>query len=234
MRVAVVSDIHGNRTAFEAVLADLRETSPDLVLQGGDLVHGGSSSADVVDNVRELGWPGVAGNTDEMMWRPEALDRFAGKPPFDAIGEMAAVERERLGEARLAWLRALPLTRKHGKLALVHASPGNLWNAPLPEEDNDELKRVYQPLGCPIAIYAHIHRPYIRRVTGLTVVNTGSVGLPFDGDPRASYLLVEESEPIIRRVEYDIGKELAALADSGLPHSTWVARMLTAARPLMP
>jgi predicted phosphodiesterase len=58
MRIAVVSDIHGNLTAFEAVLADLGQTSPDLVLHGGDLAHGGSMPAEIVDRVRELGWEG--------------------------------------------------------------------------------------------------------------------------------------------------------------------------------
>ena len=61
MRIAVVSDIHGNRTAFEAVVEDLRKTAPDLVLHGGDLAHGGSSPAEIVDRVRELGWRGVMG-----------------------------------------------------------------------------------------------------------------------------------------------------------------------------
>ena len=76
MRIAIVSDIHDNLTAFEAVLADLREASPDLVLHGGDLVSGGSSPADVVDCVRDLGWRGVFGNTDEAIARPETLEEI--------------------------------------------------------------------------------------------------------------------------------------------------------------
>jgi predicted phosphodiesterase len=71
VRIAIVSDIHGNRTAFEAVLRDLRETSPDLILHGGDLADGGSSPVEIVDQIRSLGWPGVVGNTDEMLFRPE-------------------------------------------------------------------------------------------------------------------------------------------------------------------
>ena len=77
VRIAIVSDIHDNLTAFDAVLTDLRETSPDLVLHGGDLVSGGSSPAEVVDRVRDLGWRGVFGNTDEAIARPETLDEFA-------------------------------------------------------------------------------------------------------------------------------------------------------------
>ena len=79
MRIAVVSDIHGNLTAFEAVLADLRLTSPDLVLHGGDLPHGGASPAGIVDQIRDLGWQGVVGNADELLFRPESLDEFAGQ-----------------------------------------------------------------------------------------------------------------------------------------------------------
>ena len=77
MRIAIVSDIHGNLTAFEAVLADLRETFPDLVFSGGDLADGGSSPVEIVDRVRDLGWPGVLGNTDEMLFAPESLEEFA-------------------------------------------------------------------------------------------------------------------------------------------------------------
>src|SRR5580693_594324 len=99
MRIAVVSDVHGNRTAFEAVLADLRQTSPDLILHGGDLPHGGASPADIVDQIRDLGWPGVVGNTDEMLFRPESLTEFASgtpqmRPLLTTIEEMAAATRE--------------------------------------------------------------------------------------------------------------------------------------------
>lgn len=239
MRIAIVSDIHGNRTAFEAVLADLRETSPDLILHGGDLADGGSSPREIVDRIRDLGWQGVVGNTDEMLFRPESLAEFTGPSPklqplFTAIGEMAAAAREALGEERLAWLGALPRTQWHGPLALVHASPESPWRAPAPEAGDAELESVYGPLGRPVAVYGHVHRSYIRHMAGLTVVNAGSVGLPYDGDPRAAYLLLDDLAPVIRRVEYDVGKECKALSDSGLPHAGWVARMLTSGGFQMP
>jgi len=239
MRIAILSDIHGNRTAFEAVLADLRQTSPDLILHGGDLADSGSSPAEIVDRIRDLGWQGVAGNTDEMLFRPESLTEFASQSPklqplFAAIAEMAAATREALGEERLAWLRGLPRIQMHGPMALVHASPGSLWRAPAAGASDAELETVYGPLGQSIAIYAHIHHPFIRCVAGMTVANTGSVGLSYDGDRRAAYLLLDDSKPAIRRVEYDLDRELLAVAGCGLPHSDWVARMLLGATPLMP
>jgi predicted phosphodiesterase len=231
MRIAIVSDIHGNRTAFEAVLADLRQTSPDLILHGGDLADAGANPAEIVDRVRDLGWQGVVGNSDEALFRPESLKEFASRSPeaqplFAAIEEMAAATREALGEERLAWLRGLPPSQIHAPMALVHASPESAWRAPGLEASDAELESVYSPLGQPIAVYAHIHYPYVRTVSGMIVVNTGSVGLSYDGDRRARYLLLDGFEPEIRRVDYDLAKEIEALSGCGLPHAEWVARML--------
>lgn len=239
MRIAIVSDIHGNLAAFEAVLADLRQTSPDLILHGGDLPHGGASPVEIVDRIRDLGWPGVAGNTDEMLVAPESLLEFASRAPhlqplWNAIQEQAAWNCAALGEERLAWLRALPRVHVHAPMALVHASPESLWIAPAPEASDTELESVYSPLGQPIAIYGHIHRSHIRSVTGVTIVNTGSVSLSYDGDRRAAYLLLDDFQPTIRRVEYDLDRELKALSVCGLPHSNWIAKTLQAASPQMP
>ncbi|HYA97437.1 MAG TPA: metallophosphoesterase family protein [Methylomirabilota bacterium] len=239
MRIAVLSDIHGNRTAFEAVVADLRVASPDLVLHGGDLAYGGADPAGIVDRIRELGWQGVIGNTDEMLPKPESLEEFARQTPkleplLAVMRELASVARETLGAERLAWLGDLPRVQIQGVMALVHASPQNLWRAPMPEATDSELASVYGPLRQPVAVYAHIHRPYTRAVSGITVANTGSVGLPHDGDPRAAYLLLNESKPGIRRVEYDVGKELKALAGSRLPHSGWIAKVIETGRFEMP
>ena len=239
MRIAIVSDIHGNRTAFEAVLADLRQTSPDLIVHGGDLADSGSSPAWIVDQIRDLGWPGVIGNTDEMLSMPETFEEFASRSTkleslWTAVREMAATTREALGEQRLAWLRGLPRVQKLGPMALVHASPESPWRAPAPESSDAELESVYSPLGRPVAIYGHIHRPYVRRVSNMLVANSGSVSLSYDGDRRAAYLLLEESKPTIRRVEYDVAREIEALFDCGLPHAEWVAKILKSAGPQLP
>lgn len=240
MRIAIVSDMHGNMTALEAVIEDLRQTAPDLILHGGDIADGGANPAQVVDRVRDLGWQRVLGNTDETLFRPAALPEFASQssknlqPLFSAIEENAAATRQALGEDRLTWLAALPRQLTHESIAIVHASPESLWRAPAHDASDAELESVYHPLDKPIAIYAHIHVPYMRSLSGMIVVNTGSVSLSFDGDPRASYLLLDDFVPAIRRVEYDLDKELRALSESNLPHSDWIARTLKAARPQMP
>jgi len=239
MRIAVVSDIHGNRTAFEAVLADLRLTSPDLILHGGDLADDGASPVEIVDQIRDLGWPGVIGNGEEALSMPETLEAFASQssaPPalWTVIRELMDSTRALLGDGRLAWLRSLPRTQLHGPMALVHASPETPWRSPMPEASDAELQSVYGPLGRPIAVYGHIHRSYIRNLAGMIVANSGSVSLSHDGDRRAAYLLLDNTTLSIRRVEYDLNRELKDLSGCGLPYADWIAKILESGRPQMP
>lgn len=242
MHIAVISDIHGNITALEAVLADLRSQAPDLVLHGGDLADSGSSPVEVLDRIRDLGWAGVFGNTDEMLVRPAALEAFAAQskaPPafWNTVRAIADATRAALGEERLAWLAALPLATGEGTFDLVHASPTTCWNAPAINVPEPELEATYKTLGREIVAYGHTHVPGIRRLTSQTprlVINTGSVGLPYDGDPRASYVLLDGDEPTIRRVPYDVEEELQILASCKLPGAAWFAKMLRAAAPTLP
>ncbi len=228
-----MSDIHGNLTALEAVLADLRLNSPDVILHGGDLAANGAHPADVVDRIRDLGWLGVRGNTDEMLWSPEDLTKLATKFPklrriLAAFEEMIPWTRTSLGEDRIRWLQTLPYLQRQGAVAILHASPNDLWLAPLPGASDLELQSVYGGLEVPIVVYGHIHRPYVRHLEGMTVANTGSVSLSYDGDPRASYLLLDGPNVTIRRVEYDLEREADALKHSGLPHAGWLCQILRA------
>jgi putative phosphoesterase len=239
MRVAIVSDVHGNRRALEAVLADLREVAPDVVVHGGDLAYGGARPAEVVDQVRALGWPGVRGNTDEMLWAPQSLTGFATRTP--QLGPLLALIQDvipptvaSLGEDRLRWLEGFPERYSGEGFTLVHASPGDLWRAPMPNASDEELQRIYSPPGARIVVYGHIHRPYIRRVGEMMVVNTGSVSQSYDGDRRASYLVIEGESVSIRRVEYDVESEAKELQRSGLPHAEWMAKILLAGQYVPP
>ena len=239
LRVAVISDIHGNLTAFRAVLRDLRLVAPDAVVHAGDLADSGSSPAEVVDQIRQLGWAGALGNTDEMLFRPESFRTFAALHPalsdmLSLVSEMAAFTREALGQERLAWLEALPLTHITESLAVVHASPGDPWRAPAATASDSELQSVFAPLARPVVVYAHTHKAFVRGLGGFTLANAGSVGLPYDGDPRASYALVDGSRVAVRRVEYDVKEELARLNASRLPHASWVGRLLQTASFQMP
>src|SRR5438309_539536 len=104
MKLAIVSDVHGNLTAFDAILSAIEAEQPDQVVHGGDLALNGPQPAEVVDRIRELGWPGVVGNTE---------DAFTDEPripgPMDArLRAMMDATSELLGAERIAWLRGLP------------------------------------------------------------------------------------------------------------------------------
>jgi predicted phosphodiesterase len=263
MRVAVVSDIHGNRRALQAVVADLREVAPDVVLHGGDLAAGGTHPAEVIDQIGALGWPGVCGNTDEMLWAPERLTAYAAANPKIAallgmVEQTIAPTVASIGEERLRWLVGLPQLHVGDGFTLVHASPNDLWRAPMASASDEELEKTYGGLGAPVVVYGHIHVPFVRRVGSMTVANTGSVSQSYDGDTRASYLVIDglphgasrsatdgsvegvtESATdgarcSIRRVEYDVQAEAEDLVCSGLPHAQWMARILLAGRYVAP
>ncbi len=241
MRIAVLSDIHGNLTAFEAVLTDLRDVSPDLVFHGGDLADTGSGPAEIVDHIRDLGWAGVMGNTDEMLVLPQTLDEFsatssAPPPLWDAVREIAAFTRVALGDARLEWLRSLPVALTRTELAIVHATPEDVWRT-LPETASQrELDSTYIPLGRPTVVFGHTHRPGICVLNGHVqlLINAGSVGLPYDGDLRASYVILDDGRAEIRRVAYDVEREIRAISSRRVPGADWIARMLRTASPQLP
>jgi predicted phosphodiesterase len=231
MRTAIVADIHGNLTALEAVAAEIERRGTERVLHAGDLALAGAQPAEVVDRVRELGWPGVVGNVDDLLWNTEQLDvQLECSPNLEPLIRLlfetyAPATRELLGEERIRWLRGLPPERREGEIRVLHASPGDLWRAPVPDAADGELLETYGPADGGIVVYGHIHLPYVRRLDSLTVANTGSVGNPFDGDPRAAYLEIEDGEAETIRVPYDVEREVSTVLESGYPDSARIAEM---------
>jgi putative phosphoesterase len=231
MRIAILADIHGNFTALDAVLADLRQQKPDVIYHGGDLAYGGANPSEVIDCIVQEGWKGVLGNTDEMLWDTSArpvLETSAPqlKPLFKVLFDSAGpATKKMIGPSRLAWLRALPTELRHENLALTHAGPGNLWRAPMETANDAELEKTYKHLNAEIVVYCHIHKPFIRKIGNMTVCNTGSVGSPYDNDPRASYLMIDDGQPVTRRVAYDVEKEIGRLLASDYPYKEWIAEI---------
>ena len=238
MRVAIVSDMHGNLTALDAVISDLGKVSPDLIVFGGDLLGAGARPAEVVDQIRGFDWPCVYGNADEMLWNPDRAADHLKAPELQRVREIVlrhiSVTVDAIEDERLAWLRALPMRWTQNDLTVVHASPEDGWRSPAADASDEDLVNTYSVLGSRRVVYGHIHRPFVRRLPTLTIVNSGSVSLSYDGDPRSAYVLLDDDQVTIRRVEYDIEREVKMLFEAQYPFAAWIADMLRKGAPVPP
>src|SRR3989442_1072813 len=160
MRMAVVSDIHGNFTALEAVVADLKQVSPDLIVHGGDLVGSGAWPAEVVDRIRDLKWPGVQGNAEEMLWNPDRVAAYFRAPALEHWREIVSrtivATVDAIGNERLNWLRALPGRWSENDVTVVHAGPDDFLRSPLAHAADEGLASNSRPLRNGPVVSVHI------------------------------------------------------------------------------
>lgn len=237
-RIAVLSDVHGNVPALEAVLDDIARRRADEVLVGGDLVGRGPEGRAVVERVRALGLACVRGNHEDLL-----LDTRATAPEArDDIARCTRWMAADLDDAAAALLAALPealVAASAPEVRLVHGSPRSNRQGIGPWTSPDLVRELYDDVPERVLVCAHTHRPLVLEVAGGLVVNTGSVGLPFDGDPRASYALLERRRggwrAEIRRVAYDRSAVLeryraTGFLDGGGAMAELLARELATAR----
>jgi diadenosine tetraphosphatase ApaH/serine/threonine PP2A family protein phosphatase len=207
--LALLYDVHGNLGALRAVLGDARGRGATDFVLGGDYALFGPHPAETVDALRELeGAAWIRGNGERWTAAP-------GEAPDDGVvqGAIAAC-REALGEATVAELAALDEQRVEGDARYCHGSPVSDVRSffPEPAEDEEELLGGVTERRL---VFGHTHLPFWREGPGgVELVNPGSVGMPFDGDPRAAYALVHEDGRIEhRRVEYDHVASAAAVRE---------------------
>jgi predicted phosphodiesterase len=219
MRVAVVSDIHGNLAALDAVIEDISGQGVDDVWCGGDIAWGawpGAWANGCIERVRDLGWKTVKGNTD--IWLTGDPQVLTSAEARSANEEMARAHGISTEDAR--WLVNLPLGHSApGSVLLVHARPDTPFDAPGPTSPTGDFE-AYQDQAA-LVIYGHVHHAFVRRVNDRTVVaNTGSVGAPLDA-PTACYMLLDQSGPnwtiVHRRVDYDREGAIEAARKANAP-----------------
>jgi diadenosine tetraphosphatase ApaH/serine/threonine PP2A family protein phosphatase len=208
--LALLYDVHGNLPALDAVLADARDRGAQRFVLGGDYALFGPWPADTVARLRNLddaAW--IRGNGER--WTAAPSEAAADGLPEPARGALEAC-REALGEDLVAELAALPFDHAEGGARFCHASPVSDMRSFLPEPGEDEAE-LLQGVGEDLLVFGHTHLPFRRAAaTGTLLVNPGSVGMPFDGDPRAAYALLREGGEVEhRRVEYDHRASAAAV-----------------------
>lgn len=222
-RIAIVSDIHGNMTAWEAVLNDIRSRGLKRIFCLGDLVGKGPDPVQVVDRVKETCEQVVRGNWDELV----AVNRD---------NENFTWQADKLGQERLDYLANLPFSHQFelsGRtIRLVHASPRSVYHRVQPWDDIDKRIAMFDaPANEPelgqadIIGYGDVHNAYLQHLNGKVLFNVGSVGNPLD-IPQASYCILEgESNRDINqainiqfvRVPYDIEQEVRVAQQAGVP-----------------
>jgi diadenosine tetraphosphatase ApaH/serine/threonine PP2A family protein phosphatase len=220
--LALLYDVHGNLPALEAVIADAEAAGAGGWILGGDYALFGGWPAETVARLRELEaarW--IRGNGERWTAEPDSAPDNAVVP-----GAIAAA-REALGPDVVADLASLPFSCPHDGTLICHGSPLSDVRSFAPDaaEDDEELLDGTQAAR---VVFGHTHVPFARTTAnGTALVNPGSVGMPFDGDPRAAYALLGPDGRIEhRRVEYDHEASAARVRGIGEGWSEVVARRI--------
>ena len=204
--VAALYDIHGNLAALEAVLAEVPDDAAIVI--GGDVCAGGEQPSETLARLRGLGdrvrW--VRGNADRELYPGE--EGLAPQEVIDAT-------RAGLSEEEIEFLHELAETQQIDDVLYCHASPRNdvdIFTERTPEE---RISFLFEGLEMPTVVCGHTHMQYERTVAGVRVINAGSVGMPYEEEPGAYWLL----DLVHRRTPYD-GAELKASREEALTEFT--------------
>jgi len=214
MRILLIGDIHGNWPALQAVAAERF----DVCLCVGDLVDYGLEPEPCVRWVRENARYVVRGNHDHGAAQNVLVQ---GKLGFKYLTSVTRVlTRQRLGAEGLRYLARLPVSRtvtlNESRFLLVHASPRDPLDEYAPADPEYWARRLTH-VEADIICCGHTHQPYVLEVKGKLIINPGSVGQPRDGDPRASYAIIDDDNIELKRIEYPIEKSLDVIRRSELP-----------------
>jgi putative phosphoesterase len=225
MKIALFSDVHGNLDALDAVLADIPRHHCEAAFCLGDLVGYAPFPNEVIDRLRETGIPSVMGNYDDAV----GYDR-------DDCGCGYREESARkLGDQSLSWTKAhTTADSKHflrelapqirfeadgRRVLLVHGSPRRINEYLFEDRPLSSFRHIAEAADADVIAFGHTHKPYVKRVDDVLFVNTGAVGRPKDGDPRACYVVVDLAtlDAQLARVPYAVARVAEAIRASELP-----------------
>jgi len=238
MKIAIISDIHGNCVALDAVLNDIKRVSVDQIVCLGDAVQGGPQPVEVVARLRELNCPVVMGNADD--WLLTGFDSGAENIPEERRARMDKVrdwQLTKLTENDLAFIRAfrptvqIKLDDEH-TLLCYHGSPKSFDHVILPQTPDEDVRGYLEPQEKMIYTGGHTHMQFIRHFGRTFHFNPGSVGVAyrhdqpddqFRLDPWSEYALLSSHSGNLslefRRVRFDVQLLLSVYKTSGRPFS---------------
>ena len=204
MKMAFLSDIHGNFEALQAVLSELDRLGISRVYCAGDIVGYYSQINECCDALRSRGIPSVMGNHDWYM----AGGGFC--PRSRSVNDCLAYQRRVIKNENLAWLKTLPVQLHIDGIHMVHGG----WADPI-DEYLKPTQEYFEQVAGDVFVSGHTHVQTLRKFGGKTYCNPGSVGQPRDGDPRAAFAVCDGGEFELRRVEYDMQKVFDLMEAAG-------------------
>lgn len=239
MRVAVIADIHGNYHALDAVLSDLATLGVDEIIVNGDSVNRGPDSVAVMHRLRNVPHKHTLGNHDDLMLmahEPVGENSWLAEPFWNSARYVA---NELADADLLAGFRNMPrtvrVTHEDHNVLIAHGSPRHYREGLGKFLKPEVLSEIVEEYPADILIGSHTHRPYLFTWGPHTVLNSGAVGMPFNGDRRAQYLLLTFNNGAwdwaFRRVPYDVDAAIAHFlqtdyyAAGGLPTKIFAAEM---------
>jgi len=231
--IILLGDIHANLPALEAVLTHARSLGGSAIWNIGDFVGYGAFPDEVVKRLQQEGATSIIGNYDlKVLKFPKRMEKWRqSKHPQKWLAFQWAYQN--LSETSRAILRSLPqeaiLEEAGRRILLTHGSPASNEEVLSPETPDDRLRELLdlaiERYGAPVdaIICGHSHQAFTRQVEKAWFINTGSVGRPDDGDPRACYAILSVGQDLFQvehhRVAYDIARAVQAIHANGLPEA---------------
>ena len=246
MRLAVLSDIHGNALALEAVLEDMkRQGTIDRVIVAGDFFAPGPATHLILSLLQQSPHSSyLRGNADRYLLEKTYTTVYSSQGWQGSLRSAFHWTAERLGKSEVRFLEALPFSQVVGdqpwQLLAVHGSPRSDEEGLTPKSLGAIFTELSINSRVQLITCGHTHVPMDEVINGVRVVNTGSVGLPFDGDPRACYALISnlkanhprDVQVDLRRVSYNIDSAIQQLRHLNHPAADLTAYNLRHGRPM--
>ncbi len=238
MRIAILSDIHGNFLALERVLADAHSARVDQFVCLGDVAYGGAQPREALRRVKELNCPVVMGNTDEFLLKVPTPD--SGSENDLRIVDIALWSIPQLARADIEFIKSfqprieISLTQNQ-KLLCYHGSPQSNEEIILAATPDEELTKKLGDDRAAVMAGGHTHTQMFRRFQHSILINPGSIGMPFQRDasrkqsrpPFAEYAILNADGDALaiefRRVAVDVDAIARAIRESGMPHAEKLA-----------
>jgi len=225
MKVALISDIHSNLPALEAVLDDIKKREVDVIWNMGDMLGYGAFPDEVVSLLEKEKILSIIGNYDlKVLKVKQKKDKWKkGVPPEKWLAYNWSYDK--LSKSSLDYLSSLDEEIElevEGKKIIIRHSPSDPDDEHLtPDSPDERFREIASQFDADIIIFGHSHIPFKKKVDDVWFINPGSVGRPGDGDPKAGYAIMILKPRLFRvdhyRIDYDVERAVSAIRESGLP-----------------